>query len=92
MIPIINFDQCFQFINKEEIFQYFYQNCKQSQNFEYKESLYTMPNYLIIILDRRKVNIFNYDVLIPEQFNISNYVENKNSFDEIYELIGLKVN
>ena len=71
--PIINFEHCFQFLSKEEFFQNTYcQYCNQSTNSKYKENLYTMPNYLIIILNRGKGNIFNCNVIVPEKFNASN--------------------
>ena len=37
--------------------------------------IYIMPNYLIIILNRGKGNIFNCNVQILESFSPSNYVE-----------------
>ena len=48
-----------------------------------------MPNYLIIILNRGKGNIFNCNVQIPETFCPSNYVENeKNCY---FKLIGVVI-
>ena len=86
--PVINFDNCFQFLSKEESFQNTYcQKCGQTCNSIYKESLYTMPNYLIIILNRGKGNIFNCHVEIPEIFAPSIYVEKDK--DNKFELIGI---
>ena len=90
MMPIINFEHCFQFLSKEENFQNTYcQNCYQTTNSKYKESLYTMPDYLIIILNRGKGNIFKCHVIVPENFNASYYVEKKINFKETYELVGI---
>ena len=88
MIPIINFDHCFQFLCKEEIFNdTFCQKCRNISISKYKESIYYFPNYLIIILNRGKGNIFNCKVDIPEYFKPFNYVENdKNSS---FHLIGI---
>ena len=87
-IPIINFDNCFQFLSKVEIFQNTYcQKCKQLGNSKYQDTLYVLPNYLIIILNRGKGNIFNCKVNIPEVFCPSNYVENEK--DKSYSLIGI---
>jgi len=47
-----------------------------------------MPNYLIIILNRGKGNIFNCQVQIPEIFDASYYIEIK-SEDNNYELVGI---
>ena len=88
-IPTISFDHCFGFLSKEEIFQDTYcQKCKKTGSSKYKETIYSFPLYLIIILNRGKGNIFNCHVQIPEKFNTSNYVENKIQNDE-YELIGI---
>ena len=90
MIPTINFDQCFQYLTKEEIFHDTYcQNCKLNFTSKYNEIIYNFPNYLIIILNRGKGNIFNCNVIIPENFDASNYMENKTNSKEIYKLVGV---
>ena len=88
IIPTITFDNCFQFLSKEELFENTYcQFCGQTVNSKYKDNLYVMPNFLIIILNRGKGNIFNCNVQIPETFCPSNYVENeKNCY---FKLIGV---
>ena len=87
-IPTITFDNCFQFLKKEENFQNTYcQFCKQIGNSKYTDKIYAMPNYLIIILNRGKGNIFNCNVQILERFCPSNYVEN-NKYN-YFNLIGV---
>ena len=88
MIPIINFEHCFQFLGKEETFNdTFCQKCRNISTSKYKENIYYISKYLIIILNRGKGNIFNCKVNIPEYFKPSNYVENdKNSS---FHLIGI---
>ena len=87
-IPVLTFDQCFNFLLRQEIFQDTYcQRCKISGNAFYKENLYLMPNYLIIILNRGKGNIFNCIVDIPLIFDSSNYEEKTKN--KKYELIGV---
>ena len=77
-LPIITFGHCFSFLSKEELFQDTYcQNCKQTCTSKYKETIYSMPNYLIIVLNRGKGNIFNSQVQIPEMFDSLKYVEKK---------------
>ena len=89
-IPTINFDQCFQFLSKVESFQDTYcQFCSLSCPSKYRENIYSMPNYLIIILNRGKGNIFRCNVIIPKEFNSSNYTEKKDKYNEIFELIGV---
>ena len=46
-----------------------------------------MPNYLIIILNRGKGNIFKCNVQIPEEFCPSIYVEKENNIK--FSLIGI---
>ena len=53
----------------------------------YQEEIYMMPNYLIIILNRGKGNIFKCKVDIPEQFNSSNFEQTQKN--NIFELIGV---
>ena len=88
-IPVISFDNCFNFLSKEENFQDTYcQKCGQIGISKYRETIYSFPLYLIIILNRGKGNIFNCHVKIPEKFNVSNYTDKKNQNDD-YELIGI---
>jgi len=88
-MPIINFHHCFQFLSKEDIFNDTYcQKCGQIGMSIYKEIKYSMPNYLIIILNRGRGNAFNCYVQIPEIFDSSQYVE-LNSENNIYELSGI---
>ena len=88
-IPIINFHHCFQFLSKEDNFNDTYcQICNKVGMSIYKEIKYSMPNYLIIILNRGRGNVFNCHVQIPEIFDSSQYVELK-SGNNIYELTGI---
>ena len=88
-IPSITFGHCFGYLSKEEIFQDTYcQKCKSTCKSKYRETIYSLPIYLIIILNRGKGNIFNCYVQIPEKFNASNIVENKSENNE-YELVGI---
>ena len=88
IIPTITFDHCFQFLSKDEIFQDSYcQNCGKTGSSQYKETIYIMPNYLIIILNRGKGNIFNCNVQILESFSPSNYVEKEKNI--VFNLIGI---
>jgi len=88
IIPIIKFDNCFQFLSKKENFQDTYcQICGQTGNSIYQEVIYTMPNYLIIILNYGKGNIFDCNVQIPEAFCPSIYVEKEKNIE--FNLIGI---
>ena len=87
-LPIITFDHCFNYMCRKELFNETYcQKCKKTGKADYQEGLYIMPNYLIIVLNRGKGNIFNCKVDIPETFSSSNYSEkDKNNF---FELVGI---
>ena len=88
MIPNINFDNCFQYLSKSETFSDTYcQKCGRTGISQYSEVIYSMPNYLIIILNRGKGNIFNCNVQIPETFNPCNYVEKEKNNN--FNLIGI---
>ena len=87
MMPIIIFDHCFNYLLKDQFQQGICQNCKKTGNIIYKENLYLLPNYLIIILNRGKGNLFNCKVDIPEIFDSSNYEEKTKN--KKYELIGI---
>ena len=88
MIPNINFDNCFQYLSKSETFSDTYcQKCGKTGISQYSEVIYSMPNYLIIILNRGKGNIFNCNVQIPETFNPNNYVEKEQNNN--FNLIGI---
>ena len=89
IIPTINFDCCFKCMAKEEIFQDTYcQHCGMTGLSQYRETIYSLPLYLIIILNRGRGNIFNCNVQIPEIFDASNYIENKCENNN-YELVGI---
>ena len=87
-IPTINFDHCFKFLFKQEVFEQIYcQRCRMTGNSIYQEGLYMLPNYLIIVLNRGKGNVFKCNVDIPLNFNSSNY--SLKTVNNIYELVGV---
>jgi hypothetical protein len=74
---------------KEELFQDTYcQHCGKTGLSKYRETIFSMPQYLIIILNRGKGNVFNCNVQIPETFDASIYIEIKNQNNN-YELVGI---
>ena len=88
-IPTISFDFCFKYMSKEELFHDTYcPHCGNAGLSKYRETIYSLPLYLIIILNRGRGNIFNCNVQIPEIFDASNYIEIK-SENNNYELVGI---
>ena len=80
---------CFKFMSKEEQFQDTYcQKCGTIGLAKYRETIYSLPLYLIIILNRGRGNIFNCNVQIPEIFDASSYIEIR-SQNNNYELVGI---
>ena len=87
-IPFIKFEHCFQYLKKTENFEQTYcQKCKKTGMSIYQEGIYMMPNYLIIILNRGRGNVFKCTVDIPLQFNSSNFEQTQKN--NIFELIGV---
>ena len=76
-------------MSKEDLFHNtFCPHCGKTGLSKYRETIYSLPLYLIIILDRGRGNIFNCNVQIPEKFDASNYIEIKNKNNN-YELVGI---
>ena len=89
ILPTISFDSCFKYMAKEELFQDTYcQHCGKTGLSKYRETIFSLPQYLIIILNRGRGNVFKCNVEIPEIFDASNYIEFK-SQNNNYELVGI---
>ena len=63
--------------------------CKKLCNSIYTSQIYISPNYLIIILDRGKGNLFNIKFDFSLQIDITDFVLNKIQNREIYNLYGV---
>ena len=62
--------------------------CNKLKNAYYQTLLYSLPNYLIINLNRGKGAIYECNVNFPEQLNLFNYVTFKNG-PTAYGLYGV---
>jgi ubiquitin C-terminal hydrolase len=62
--------------------------CKISCDAYYSTELYSMPNYLIIVLNRGKGNIFQYDLQFPKILDLKKYVKHPES-GYMYDLYGV---
>ena len=58
--------------------------CKRNSYLQQKTTLYTLPNFLIIILNRGKGNEFNVGYQIDEYIDLINFVEFKNDIAQFY--------
>ena len=69
--------------------KYFCNICRQLNDSIYTCKIYTSPNYLIIILNRGKGNIYNVKLDFPLSIDIINYVHQKETPNIIYNLYGV---
>ena len=80
--PDINLLECFKYYKKQEMMtgenKMFCNECQTSSDAFYSSSLFSMPMYLIIILNRGRGNIYKCNVNFEEIINLSNYVTFKN--------------
>jgi len=90
---IVNIYDCFNFYQKSDLFtgdnKYFCNICKQLYDSIYTCKIFTSPNYLILILNRGKGNIYNVKLDFLEIINITDYVLEKESPKIIYSLYGV---
>jgi len=90
--PDIDLYECFEYNCKIDLMtgdnQMFCNFCHCLCNTRYGTSLYSLPNYLIINLNRGKGAVYKCNVNFPEQLNLFNFVNLKNS-DTVFELYGV---
>ena len=90
---VVNIYDCFDYYQKSDLFTGDNKNycniCKQLYDSIYTCKIYSSPNYLILILNRGKGNIYNVKLDFPEVINITNYVLQKETPNIIYELYGV---
>ena len=90
--PDINLNDCFEYYRKTDLMtgeNAMYCNfCQINCNSFYSTSLYTLPNYLILILNRGKGNSYKCKVNFPEILDLSHYVIRKES-GYMYDLYGV---
>jgi len=90
---IVNMNDCFNFYQKSDLFTGDNKNycniCNQLFDSVYTTKIYSSPNYLIIIINRGKGNIYNIKLDFPEILNISQFVIKKEKPNIIYNLYGV---
>ena len=91
-INSVNLDDCFLYNQKKEYFEgenSIYCNiCHKNLPACYQTFLFTVPNILIIILNRGKGNEFKVKIEFNENLNLSNYVQRMETGYK-YKLIGV---
>ena len=80
--PDINIYECFEYYQKPDLMngqnQMYCNICNDNRDTIYGTSIYSLPNYLVINLNRGKGAIYKCNVFFPEVLNVLNYVTNKN--------------
>ena len=80
--PDINLYECFDYYQKIDLMngqnQMFCNICNGNRDNYYGTTVYSLPNYLIINLNRGKGATYSCKVLFPESLNLLNYVSFKN--------------
>ena len=85
--PGIDLYECFEYYLRQENNQMHCNLCHKNCNLVYSKSLYSGPNYLIIILNRGKGVIYECNVNFPEQLNLINFITTKDI--NVYELYAV---
>ena len=79
--PDINLYECFDYFQKIDIMtgqnQMFCNICNGNRDTFYGTNIYSLPNYLIINLNRGKSAVYSCNVIFPEVLNLWNYVSFK---------------
>ena len=80
--PDINLYECFDYYQKIDLMngqnQMFCNICNGNRDTYYGTTVYSLPNYLIINLNRGKGATYSCKVIFPEMLNLLNYVSFKN--------------
>jgi hypothetical protein len=86
---------CFNFNQKDELMcgdnQIFCNKCRQNSDSIYGNKIFTLPNILIMILNRGKDNMYKVNIDFPMEIDLSNYVlSNINKTEKyIYSIYGV---
>ena len=89
----VNIYDCFDYYQKSDLFngdnKYYCNICKQENDSIYTCKIFTSPNYLILILNRGRGNIYKVQLDFPEIIDITEYVLKKETPNIIYNLYGV---
>ena len=89
---VVSLEDCFEFNQKEDLMfgenRIYCNLCRQNAESLYGNKILSLPNILIMILNRGKDNIYKIDLPFKEQINLTNYVLNANE-QYIYNIYGV---
>ena len=94
--PDVDLYECFNYYGNIELMtgdnQMYCNICQRNCDAFYGTSLYSLPNYLIINLNRGKGAVYECKVIYPEKLNLLNFVtyqnENGKTYFELYAVIS----
>ena len=90
---IVNIYDCFEYFQKDEIFEgdnaMWCNSCNGSVPCKNKTFIYTGPNVLIIVLNRGKGIQFQVKLEFYEHINLDNFILKKDKPSMIYDLYGV---
>ena len=87
-IHSVNINDCFEYNKKMKKLHIYCDQCKDIFPAYYCTQLYTIPEILIIVLNRGKENEFNVKLDFYEELNLENFAEDK-EIKFKYNLIGV---
>ena len=89
---VVSIYDCFEFNQKEDLMfgenRIYCNLCRQNAESLYGNKILTLPNILIMILNRGKDNMYKIDLPFDEQINLTKYVLNANE-QYIYSIYGV---
>ena len=93
LIIIIQLLFCFEYRQKTDRFSGSNQNycniCKQLFDSLYTQKIFASPNYLILILNRGKNNVYNVKIIFNEEIDLTEFVLQREMPRIIYNLYGV---
>ena len=86
--PDVDLLECFEYNKKEEYMtgenQMYCNICEKNCDAVYSTSLFSMPKYLIIILNRGKGNVYQCNVNFPQTLDLSKYIVSKGGISQYH--------
>ena len=90
---IVTIKDCFEYSQKTDRFSGSNQNycniCKQLFDSLYTQKIFASPNYLILILNRGKNNVYNVKIIFNEEIDLTEFVLQRERPRIIYNLYGV---
>ena len=85
----IDLYECFEYYSRTDNNEMYCNVCNKKSNLSFSNSLYSGPNYLIIILNRGKGASYECRVKFPKQLNLFNFITTKDllPYYELYAVI-----